>query len=100
MAVKCVVMNVAGRLYSEERDADTNALLRRVPMGFDTQPLKARLRLELEDAIDDLMRVKDFLDYATAKGDVPLAQITAARASLEAALYQRTKDVFQEWRNA
>jgi hypothetical protein len=99
MPVVSTSETVGGVLYVVERDVDTNALLRRIVAARDDQPLKARLRLELEDAIDDLFRVKNFVDYAVAKADVPAAAITEGRA-LEAALYQRAKDVFVEWRDA
>ena len=92
-------LTVGGKLYKEIRDSDTNVLLRRMSLPIEQQSLKARLRLELEDAIDDLQRLNWVLDYAVAKGDVAPAAIADGRA-LEAQLYTRVKSVFQEWRTA
>lgn len=99
MAVRIAETTTGGLIYVEERDTDTNSLLRRVRVPLEGQPPKARLRLELEDAIDDLRRLNWVLDYAVAKGDVEAAAITDGRA-LEAQLYTRVKSVFQEWRSA
>ena len=97
--VKSALITIAGVVYAEERDNDTDVLLRRVRLQPDVQSLKARLRLELEEAIDDLQRMKFAIDYAEAKGDVAAPAIADGRA-LEAQLYTRMKTVFQEWRTA
>ena len=99
MGQTAITVTVGGKRYKEIRDSDTNALLRRMSLPIEQQPLKARLRLELEDAIDDLQRMKFAIDYAEAKGDVAAPAITDGRA-LEAQLYTRMKSVFQEWRSA
>lgn len=90
---------VGGVKYVEERDAVTSVLLRRFRDDTDGQSVKARRRIELEDAIDDLQRMKFALDYAETKGDVAAPAIADGRA-LEAQLYTRMKSVFQEWRSA
>ena len=99
MGQKTTQVTVGGRVYKEIRDFDTNVLLRRIALPEELQSLKARLRAELEDAIDDLQRLNWVLDYAVAKGDVAAPAIADGRA-LEAQLYTRVKSVFQEWRSA
>ena len=98
MGQKVTQLSVGGKLYKEIRDSDTNALIRRMSLPIEQQTLKARLRLELEDAIDDLQRMKFAIDYAELKGDVAAPAIADGR-TLEAQLYARMKSVFQEWRS-
>ena len=99
MGQSVTTVTSGGKSYKEIRDSGTNALLRRMPVPIEQQSAKARLRLELEEAIDDLQRLNWVLDYAVAKGDVAAPAIADGRA-LEAQLYTRVKSVFQEWRSA
>ena len=98
MAVQCTVVTVAGRIYSEERDADTNALLRRLPMPFDSQPLKARLEIQMEERYADWKRWKDTRIEAQARGLAAI--VITALTNKEDASWAAYAVAINEWRLA
>lgn len=98
MAIRCAVTTVAGRLYSEERDDDTNVLLRRVPLAFDFQPLKVRLEIQMEERYADWKRWQDTRIEAQARGLA--APVITALTNKEDSSWAAYAVAINEWRLA
>lgn len=97
------ITNSAGRIFIEERDADTNALLRRILASPDQQPVKVRLELEMEDAYDDWQRWKNTRIEMQTRWPSPTpaqqAAITAV-TNRENAGWAHYLTALNEWRTA
>lgn len=93
----------SGRIFIEERDADTNVLLRRILASPDQQPLKVRLELEMEDAYGDWQRWKNTRIEMQARWPSPTplqqAAITAV-TNRENAAWAGYLNALNEWRTA
>lgn len=89
-APSCVV-------FIEERDADTNALLRRVAVTDDQQPLKVRRLMELKARVQDWFLFSQFVDEAAARGK-PAGAITIMR-TMETHMFDAAWDAGVEWNN-
>ena len=96
MAVTSAQVIINGRTYIVERDADTDVLIRRVPLSYEEAPIKEKLEDEMRSQASDLHDFNHVIEQAIARGE-PGAAITELRA-LETQLYQRFKDTYLEWR--
>lgn len=93
------VIDGSGVLYIEERDGDTNALIRRVRAGDSSQTLKALRRIELRERVQDWFMFKAFVDEAAlpVHGE-PAGAISTGRTQQEA-LYQAARSAYLDWMN-
>ena len=96
MPLKSTTVTVNGRTYVVERDADSNALIRRFPLPDEQRPLKERLEDEMRAQAQDLIVWNHFIEQAIARGESQAA-INEVRA-LETQLYNRVRDTYLEWR--
>lgn len=96
MAVTSAQVTINGRTYIVERDADTDVLIRRVPLPAESAPLKEQLEDQMRGQAQDLIVWNHFIEQAIARGE-PAGAITEIRA-LETQLYNRVKDTYLEWR--
>lgn len=98
MAVRSnTITGPSGITFIEERDADTNALLRRYAVDDGQQPLKVRRLMELKARVQDWFLFSQFVDEAAVRGK-PAAAITAMR-TMETHLFDAAWDAGIEWRN-
>ena len=98
MAVRSVQTTISGMEYVEERDADTNEVLRRIPRPLDAQPLKARLEIQMEDRYADWKRWKDTRVEAQSRGMAAL--VITALTNKEDASWAAYATAINEWRLA
>lgn len=98
MAVRVTRATTAsGQEFIEERDADTNALLRRLAVTDDQQPLKVRRLMEFKARVQDWFLFSQFVDEAAARGK-PARAITIMR-TMETHLFDAAWDAGVEWNN-
>jgi hypothetical protein len=98
MPTKSIRETINGVLYQLETDADTNEVLRRIRLPFDSQPAKTRRRAELRERIEEWHLFKAFVDEAALHGE-PAGAIATGRAQQEA-LYQSARSAYLDWMNA
>lgn len=98
MAVRSTTVTApSGVVFIEERDADTNALLRHVAVTDDQQPLKVRRLMELKARVQDWFLFSQFVDEAAARGK-PAGAITIMR-TMETHMFDAAWDAGVEWNN-
>lgn len=88
----------SGAIYIEQRDADTNALIRRVRAPEEQQPAKVRLEQEMVDRYEDWQRWKNTRIEAQARGLAAL--IITALTNRENASWSDYAAAVNEWRQA
>lgn len=88
----------SGATIVEERDVDTNALLRRFRAQADVQPLKVRLEEEMAERYGDWLRWKTTRVEAQARGVA--AVVITALTNRENAAWAQYATAIQEWRTA
>lgn len=88
----------SGVVLFEERDADTNALIRRVRAPEEQQPAKVRLEQEMVDRYEDWQRWKNTRIEAQARGLAAL--IITALTNRENASWSDYASAVNEWRQA
>jgi hypothetical protein len=99
MPVRSTTVTIGGTTFTEERDVDTNALLRRFRATFDVQSEKTRRRIELRERVEEWFMFKAFVDEAAlpAHGE-PAGAISTGRTQQEA-LYQAARSAYLDWMN-
>lgn len=97
MSVKSrTITNSAGVVLIEERDGDTDAIIRR--FRAPEQPLKARLEEQMREGYEDWQRWKNTHAEAVARANPPV--VINALLNRTNAAWQDYMQALNEWRQA